>query len=138
MLRVVRGLPDHFASRADAVDGVTAGGYSPGVAQWMSTNLERTDDGFRWGLDFDVMERLLRDFFASDLWHVLEHPAPGHDIHVLKATGSSVISPEAVARLESLERSSGQVHLHHLEGGHWIHAERPDAVAGLLVTHLPR
>jgi hypothetical protein len=69
---------------------------------------------------------------------VLEHPAPGHDIHVLKATGSSVISPEAVARLESLERSSGQVHLHHLEGGHWIHAERPDAVAGLLVTHLPR
>ena len=39
----------------DAVDGVMSGGYSSGVAQWMSTNLERTDDGFRWGLDFDVM-----------------------------------------------------------------------------------
>ncbi len=138
MLRVVRGLPDRFASRAEAVDAVVAGGYSPGVAQWMATNLERTDDGFRWTLDFDVMERLLRDFFVSDLWDVLEHPAPGHDIHVLKATASSVISTEAVARLEALERAAGHVHLHHLEGGHWIHAESPDAVAGLLVTHLPR
>ena len=138
MLRVVRALPTRFASRADAVEGVIAGGFSTGVAQWMSTNLERTDEGFRWSLDFDVMERLLLEFFASDLWDVLEHPAPGHDIHVLKATESSVISPEAVARLEAIARGGAQVHLHLLEGGHWIHAERPDAVAELLVAHLPR
>lgn len=137
MLRVVRHLPDHFASRAEAVDGVVRGGFSTGVAQWMSTNLERTDDGFRWTLDFDVMERLLRAFFGTDLWDVLEHPAPGHDIHILKATQSSVLSPEAVSRLERIETTSSQVHLHHLEGGHWIHAEAPDEVARLLLAHLP-
>lgn len=138
LLRVVRAMPTRFAARADAVEGVIAGGFSTGVAQWMSTNLERTDEGFRWSLDFEVMERLLLEFFACDLWDVLEHPAAGHDIHVLKATESSVISPEAVARLEALEQGGSQVHLHHLEGGHWIHAERPDAVAELLVGHLPR
>lgn len=138
MLRVVRSLPDRFTTRAEAVEGIVAGGFATGVAQWMSTNLARTDDGFRWALDFGVMERLLVDFFATELWTVLEQPAPGHDIHVVKATESSVISPAAVARLEALARSGSQVHLHQLEGGHWIHAESPEAVAGLLLTHLPR
>jgi esterase len=137
MLRVVRSLPDHFSTRAEAVEGIVAGGFSTGVAQWMSTNLARTDDGFQWSLDFDVMERLLRDFFATDLWEVLERPAPGHDIHVLKATASSVITPEAVSRLEALSDGGAPVHLHQLEGGHWIHAESPDAVAALLTAHLP-
>lgn len=137
MLAVVRGLPATFETRAEAVEGIEAGGYPARVAQWMATNLERTDAGFRWSLDFDVMERLLRDFFAADLWDVLEHPADGHDLHVLKATASSVISPEAVARLEALAEAGGQVHLHLLEGGHWVHAESPDAVAALLLAHLP-
>ena len=29
------------------------------------------------------------------------------------------------------------VHLHEREGGHWIHAERPDVVTALLLEHLP-
>ncbi len=136
MLEVVRGLPDTFTTRADVVAGIEAGGFSTGVAQWMSTNLERTPDGYRWGLDFDVMEGLLRDFFATDLWAVLERPAAGHDLHVLKASTSNVITEDAVERLERLGQATSQVHLHHLEGGHWIHAEAPDAVAALLVDHL--
>jgi pimeloyl-ACP methyl ester carboxylesterase len=138
MLRVVRGLPERFSTRDEAIAGVVAGGFSEGVAQWMSTNLERVDDSFRWALDFDVMERLLIDFFATDLWPVLARPGKSHDIHIVKATESSVISPEAVARLQTLEESGAPVHLHQLEGGHWIHAEAPDAVAGLLLQHLPR
>ncbi len=137
MLAVVRGLPDTFATRADAVAGIEAGGFPTGVAQWMSTNLERASDGsYRWALDFELMERLLRDFFATDLWSVLEQPAAGHDVHVLKASESGVITDEAARRIEQLAAASGQVHLHQLEGGHWIHAEAPDAVAALLVAHL--
>jgi hypothetical protein len=30
------------------------------------------------------------------------------------------------------------VHLHHREGGHWIHAESPGVVVDLLAEHLPR
>lgn len=138
MLQVVGGLPETFATRGEAVAGIEAGGFSTGVAQWMSTNLVRGEDGYRWGLDFTVMERLLHDFFATDLWDVVERPAAGHDIHVLKASASNVVAADAVERLERLSQASPQVHLHHLEGGHWIHAEAPDAVAALLLARLPR
>jgi pimeloyl-ACP methyl ester carboxylesterase len=133
MLQIVRRLPPRFATREAAVAAIVAGGYSPGVAQWMATNLERQGGGFVWRLDFDVMERLLHDFFTTDLWHVVERPAPAHALHFVKATQSSAISPEAVARLE---RAPAQVHLHHREGGHWIHAESPQVVTDLLALHL--
>ncbi len=135
MLRVVRSLPDRFATREEAQRALMANGYDLPVAQWMGTNLVRDGEGFRWQLDFDVMERLLLDFFRTDMWGAVEHPAPLHEIHILKASQSNAISPEAVARIE---RATGpSVHLHHRDGGHWIHAERPEVVTALLLEHLP-
>jgi esterase len=142
MLGIVRTLPQTFVSRQQAIAGIEAGGFSTEVAQWMSTNLAHDKDAFRWRLDFDVMERLLHEFFQTSLWSALDPGAPGHDIHVLKATQSSVISPETVARLTRLQespRSDGaRVHIHLREGGHWIHAESPEVVVDLLAEWLPR
>jgi esterase len=135
MLRIVRALPAHVRSRNDVVKAIVGAGFALEVAQWMSTNLTRVDDGFAWRLDFDVMERLLQDFFVTDLWHVVEHPSPHHDIHFLKASHSSAISPDAVRRITAA--ASDHIHLHGREGGHWIHAESPQVVIDLLVEHLP-
>lgn len=135
LLRIVRALPGRFETRADAVAGIVAGGFPLAVAQWMATNLERDGDGFVWRLDFDVMDQLLQDFFTTDLWPVVEHPEP-HEIHFLKASQSSALSANAVKRLTATP--SSRVHLHHREGGHWIHAESPDVVTALLLEHLPR
>jgi pimeloyl-ACP methyl ester carboxylesterase len=135
MLEVVRRLPPRFATREEAVDAVMQAGYAQGVAQWMATNLVRSGDGFSWSIDFDAMERLLRDFFKTDLWRVVESPAPQHEIHFVKASESSAISSEVVKRLEA--SGNVHVHLHHLSGGHWIHAESPQAVASLLIEYLP-
>jgi pimeloyl-ACP methyl ester carboxylesterase len=141
MLGVVRALPATFRSRQEAIAGIEAGGFSTGVAQWMSTNLVHDAGAFRWRLDFDVMERLLHEFFQTSLWHVVDPGAVGHDIHVLKATQSSVISPGVVARLSDLQDhprpGTARVHLHHREGGHWIHAEAPEVVVDLLAEWLP-
>jgi pimeloyl-ACP methyl ester carboxylesterase len=135
MLAVIRALPERFRSREEATNAIVEGGYDIGVAQWMATNLSRTDDGFVWRLDFAAMERLLRDFFTTDLWNVVESPAPLHDIHFLKASESSALSSTAVERLTAA--TGPHVHLHHRQGGHWIHAESPLAVAELLVERLP-
>ena len=135
MLRVIRGLPPRFHSREAAQAALVAHGYTVGVAQWMSTNLVRDGESFRWQLDFDAMERLLLDFFGTDLWAVIEQPSPLHDIHVLKASESNAITPEAVRRIEAA--AGERVHLHRAEGGHWIHAERPEVVTELLVQGLP-
>jgi pimeloyl-ACP methyl ester carboxylesterase len=135
MLELIRRLPARFASRDEAVSAIVAGGYPLGVAQWMGTNLVRDEDAFAWRLNFDVMERLLNDFFTTDLWHVVEAPAANLDIHFIKASESSAISPDAVRRIEAA--SSDRVHLHHRDGGHWIHAESPEVVTALLVEYLP-
>ncbi|MEZ5289428.1 MAG: hypothetical protein R2712_32425, partial [Vicinamibacterales bacterium] len=111
-------------------------GYTVGVAQWMTTNLMRDGDAFRWTLDFDVMERLLDDFFETPIWEPVESPSPVHDLHILKASESSAISEAAERRIAAA--AGPRVHLHHAEGGHWIHAERPDVVTALLAEHLPR
>jgi pimeloyl-ACP methyl ester carboxylesterase len=135
MLQIIRRLPERVASRDVVIDGIVEGGFPPGVAQWMSTNLVRDGEAFVWRLDFDVMERLLDDFFETDLWNVVESPAPRHDIHFLKASQSSAVSDEAVRRIAGA--SGNRVHLHHREGGHWIHAESPEVVTQLLVETLP-
>lgn len=135
MLRVVRGMPARVASRDQATDAIVGGGFSLGVAQWMATNLVRDGDGFVWRLDFDRMERLLRDFFAADLWSFVEDAASPHVLHFLKATRSSAISDVAAARLRAL--AGPRVRFHEREGGHWIHAESPDIVTDLLTESLP-
>jgi pimeloyl-ACP methyl ester carboxylesterase len=134
MLDLIRRLPARFATREEATDALVRGGFSLGVAQWMATNLSRQDEGFVWKIDFTAMESLLNDFFTTDLWAVVENPAPGHEIHFLKASESSAISDGGVARLEA---AGSQVRVHHRTGGHWIHAESPEIVVELLREQLP-
>lgn len=135
MLTLIRSLPRTFRTREAAADAIAAGGYSRGVAVWMSTNLVREGSAFVWRLDFEVMERLLGDFFTADLWPVILDRAPGHDLHFLKASTSSAMSDQAAARLDAL--GDPRVTLHRREGSHWIHSESPQVVIDLVLTHLP-
>lgn len=135
MLQVVRALPARLASRAEAQNAIMAAGFPVGVAQWMATNLVRDGDAFVWRLDFTVMERLLHSFFTTELWTVVEQPSSLHDLHFLKASESNALAPDAVRRVEAAV--GAHVHLHHRQGGHWIHAESSGVVSELIITHLP-
>ncbi len=134
MLELIRRLPRRFNSREEAVEAIVAGGFTLGVAQWMASNLTREQDGFVWRLDFAAMERLLDDFFKTDLWSVVEQPGPAQEIHFLKASESSTISTQALERLARAPKD--RVRVHHASGGHWIHAEKPQIVVDLLVKYL--
>ena len=134
MLELIRRLPPRFDSREEAIEAIVAGGFTLGVAQWMATNLAREENGFVWRLDFAAMERLLDDFFRTDLWNIVEQPGPAQEIHFLKASESSTISPNALERLA--QAPTDRVHVHHASGGHWIHAEKPQIVVDLLVKDL--
>ena len=137
MIEAVRALPPEFASRAEAVEGLVAQGFEEGVAQWMAINLEPADGRYRWRLDFAAMEEMLRDFFRTDLWPVVEAPPAWAELHFVKATRSDTLDDEAAARVRAAGERSGRVFLHELEGGHWINADNPDAVVQLLVEKLP-
>ena len=137
MIEAVRALPPEFASRAEAVEGIVAQGYAEPVAQWMAINLEQEGGRYRWRLDFDAMDEMLRDFFVTDLWEMVESPPPGMEVHVVKATESDSVDEEAAARIEAAGRINGQAFLHRLQGGHWINTDNPEGVLQLLVDNLP-
>src|SRR3954470_1286096 len=137
MIEAVKSLPPEFGSRAEAVEGLMARGYSQGVAQWMAINLQPEEGRYRWRVDFAAMEEMLRDFFRTDLWSAVESPTPGVDVHVVKATDSDSLAPEATARAEPAPRANPRVHLHLLQGGHWLNTDNPEGVLKLLVDTLP-
>ncbi|HEX9106261.1 MAG TPA: alpha/beta hydrolase [Longimicrobiales bacterium] len=154
MLGLLRRNPGPFATRADAVAALEAQGVANGVAQWISSNLEplpgdaaRQDAGgaaghagasgpLGWRLDLDAIEALLRDFFATDLWDVVEDPPDGLRIDFLKAEGSDVMPEPVVQRIEEIGRANARVQLHKLEGGHWLNADNPAGVEEVLVKNL--
>lgn len=137
MLETIRALPDGFASRADAIVALEARGIDTAVAQWMATNLEWREDVLRWRFDLASIESLLRDFFRTDLWSVVEALPDDVDLHVVKATESSVLSGDALARLERAAHESERIHLHVLEGGHWLNADNPTGIIDLVADALP-
>ena len=137
MIETVRALPPEFPSRGEAVAALQAAGYPAGLAQWFAMNLEPQDGVYRWRLDIDGVEEMLRDFFRTDLWGVVEDPPAAAEIHFVRATESSTLDDEAAERVEAAGRAGGRVFLHLLEGGHWINTDNPDAVVQLLVDNLP-
>ena len=137
MLGLARELPQRVETRGEAIEGLLAGGITPDVAAWMASNLRRDGEGLVWALDWDAMEALLRDFFLRDLWRVVEAPPPGVALHFIKATQSSRLSEEACARIEAAGRATGRVHLHRVDGGHWVHTDNPAVLTALLAETLP-
>jgi esterase len=136
MIEAVRSLPPEFPSRKEAVAGIEAQGYSTPIAQWMAMNLEPVDGVYRWRLDFDGVEQMLRDYFRTDVWDWVESPPEGMEMHVVKATQSDAVDDEAAARIEAANERHGRTHLHRIEGGHWINTDNPEAVLRLLVERL--
>jgi pimeloyl-ACP methyl ester carboxylesterase len=137
MIEVVKSLPSAFASRDEAVQGLMRAGYEEGVARWMAINLEPADGGYRWRLDFAAMEEMLRDFFRTDLWPVVEQPPGGVELHFAKATRSDTLDPESAGRIRAAGEATGRVFLHEVEGGHWLNTDNPEGVLRLLVERLP-
>lgn len=136
MLELLQQLPDHFSSRQELIDRLVASRVSPPIAQWMATNLHHVEHEYRWRFDRAAMEALLRSFFDTDAWSVVEQSDAQLDIHFVRATRSSVMDAAAVARVQAAA-AHGHVHLHDVAGGHWLNADNPDKIVSLLVENLP-
>jgi hypothetical protein len=56
----------------------------------------------------------------------------------VKATQSSTVNEAACERIERAAEATGRVHLHRVEGSHWVHTDNPKALVALLSEWLPR
>jgi esterase len=136
VLAAVRSMAEPIRSRQDVVSHLLAQGLTNGLAQWMTTNLRREGDTFRWVFDFDVIEGLLRDYFAVDLWAFLAEPHPNTQLHLVIAEASNRWTPEMRRRAAAVVRP-GQVEIHPLpNAGHWVHVDNPGGLLAMLIPAL--
>lgn len=132
VMQMLKTLPDAYPDRQAGIDALLDEGLAMPIATWLASNLKPRGGEYAWRFDIAHIEALLRDFYASDLWPIVESPARQTHLHVVKAEASPLITEKACARIEAAQRAT----LHRIHGGHWVNAENPDAMVALLVDNL--
>lgn len=130
----LRTLPERFSSRQDFGAQMKARKLSEAITIWLAMNLRRSDQGFVFPLDLDAIEALLGSYFKTEAWSDLEAMSDELEVHCILGGCSTVFLAEERQRLESWA-GAGLIELQVIEGaGHWVHAERPDAVVAALLA----
>lgn len=134
VVRMLAGLPDRFDSRAAFVDYVKAAGHGETLANWLAMNLDRTEEGYRFGLDIARIDALLDDYFERDLLPLFDPPPRGTQVHLVIAGRSTVWSAADRERARELAaRHPEAVHVHVLErADHWVHVDDPEGLLAIL------
>lgn len=127
-------LGTHFASRAEFVSSLTARNVTPDIAAWLSMNLAPAPNGFTLRLDLRAIHAMLLDYFAQDLWPIVEDPPGRAHLHLVIAGRSTVYSEADRARAEALAAMRPDAIAVHVipEASHWVHASAPEAMHRVL------
>jgi len=129
VVTMLRELPKAWASRKDFVDAVVARGHASGLAQWLAMNVEAEGEGYALRLDLDAIGLLLDDYFAIDLWPVLESPPDGCRVGIVVGGASTVFDEDSLARATRIAEARPETTLEVIaDAGHWVHVEAPDAL----------
>lgn len=136
VIAVLRDVVLPLPSRNAVMDRLTELGLPPGIVQWMSTNLRRSDDGFVWTFDLDGAEALIADYFERDLWTPVEaSDASAPDVEVVRAGRSDRWTPDVLDRFAALPPGAvGRLHTLP-DAGHWVHVDDPQGLKALLLAH---
>ncbi len=121
------GVAMPLAARSDIIGILTEQGLSRGLAQWMTTNLHREDDGFHWRFDLPAVQQMLADYAAVDLVPWIDDTVI--DVHFVWAGKGERDTPELRARFAFATTVT-----HHVlpDSGHWVHVDDPDGLLDVL------
>ena len=130
VVEMLAALPERLPDRDAFVAYVRDRSFSEPLALWLAQSLERTDEGVRFALDIERVRALLDDYFATDLWPVLDPPPDGVTAHLVIAGRSTVYDEEDRAHARGLaERYPGRVLTHVLaDADHWVHVDDPEGL----------
>jgi esterase len=142
VMAMLQQMPEQGFSTRDAFRAhVIEQGYSLAMAQWLATQVERTDDDhghprYRFALDLDAVRSLLEDYFHLDRWQVMTDPPGRVHVHLVVGGASTVFSPaELEAAHNAAKQSSGRLDVHVIaHASHWVHADAPHELVALIAT----
>lgn len=130
--------PGPFESRQAFIDGLLAEGIHPGVAQFLGKNIERRGDGYFFKLDLSAIDALLDDYFAVDLWPVLEAPPEGAHATLVIGGRSDTLNEDDRERAKRASRATGgKLHVEIIEkAGHWVHVDANEELYAIVLGAL--
>lgn len=130
-------LPDEFPDRPAFTAWMEAQGVSRPTAMWLAMNVRPVPNTTRFVFRTDIagVRELLADYFAVDLWDVLEHP-PGAGTmqsHLVVGGKSGVVDAADREHAKRCPRTTLDVIE---EAGHWVHVDAPDRLRELVLGYL--
>jgi esterase len=135
VIEAIESLPINLASKSDFVDALVACGVTRAVAQWLAQSVEKEGDHVRFMLDLEEIRALILDYFARDLWPVVERPPGVTSVHLVIGDRSNSYSSADRERAARIAELTERVTVDVLPAGHWVHVDDLD---GLLRTLLDR
>jgi pimeloyl-ACP methyl ester carboxylesterase len=135
IVELLRELPEEFANRGDFTTWIESRGVSRPVAMWLAMNVRPIPNTTRFVFRVDVagIRDMLDDYFARDLWHVLERPHPGLAAHLIIGGKSGVVDAadrERAAKTPDLTFDVID------RADHWVHVDAPDELKALVLGYL--
>ena len=135
VITALHSVPVPLEKRKDLVDFLMVQGFSRAISNWMTTNLKRGPEGYKFRFSLPVIEDLLRDYFQYDGWKVLENSSNETDTHVVYAQNSDRWTESSRNRLMALSKYDVGVHCLP-RAGHWVHVDNPSGLRNLFDRHL--
>jgi esterase len=136
VMNLIESLSETFASKMEFVRAVTAAGLGRSVAEWLAQSVVREGDHVRFGLDLKEVRGFVMDYFARDLWPVVENPPDELQVHLLIAEQSESFSAADRKRALGIAESNKRVTVDVLPGGHWLHVDNPKGLLTKLLEWL--
>jgi esterase len=122
IIKTIEYVKGTLTSIAEWVEALEKRGLPRHMAQWLAGSL-------RFGMDFQEIRALLKDYFARDLWSVVEKPPGETRVHLVIGDQSDAYSATDRARALRIAALNPRITVNVLPAGHWVHV---DDLEGLL------
>lgn len=128
-------LPESFADRGAFTSWVEGRGVTRPTAMWLAMNVRPVPgtDRFAFPLDLASIRAMLDDFFARDLWRVLERPPAGMETHFVVGGASEVVDEADLDRARRCPQLTIDVIP---DAGHWVHVDAPARLLQIVLDRL--
>ena len=128
ILEALASLQPPFASKEDLMAQIGDRGIAKPIQMWMTTNVKKDENNaFVWKFNMDVVQELFVNYCNTDMWSSLGSAAPTHvDLHLVRAMHNPFWQRPTTPRLlKTAVRNNARLHVHDVDAGHWLHAEKP-------------
>jgi esterase len=135
IVELLSSLPEELASRDEFMKLVEERGVTRPIAMWLAMNVRPVPNTtkFVFRIDVAAVKEMLADYFAIDLWPIVERDEGAVCKHLVAGGKSSVVDDADRERWRSAPRATVDVIE---DAGHWVHADAPAALRDIVLRHM--